>query len=90
MLGRVLDSGVKAWLGIPFARPPVGERRWQEPQPNSWTGIHNADRKMSECIQVLRPQVSRQIRTTLDSEWIYALFLSRLEDPAAEHSYNFV
>jgi len=53
--GRVLDSGVKAWLGVPFAKAPVGDLRWREPQPNSWTGVYNADRKMSECIQVLRP-----------------------------------
>ncbi len=53
--GRVLDSGVKAWLGIPFARPPVQELRWKEAQPVTWQGVYNADRKMSACIQVLRP-----------------------------------
>jgi para-nitrobenzyl esterase len=53
--GRQLDSGVKTWLGIPFAKPPVGDLRWREPQPISWKGIYNADRKMPECIQVLRP-----------------------------------
>ena len=53
--GRALDSGVKAWLGIPFAKPPVRELRWKEAQPISWKGVYNADRKMPECIQVLRP-----------------------------------
>jgi len=53
--GKVLDSGVKAWLGIPYAKPPVRELRWREPQPNAWKGVYNADRKMPECIQVLRP-----------------------------------
>lgn len=52
--GKVLDSGVKAWLGIPYAKPPVRELRWREPQPASWKGVYNADRKMPECIQVLR------------------------------------
>jgi para-nitrobenzyl esterase len=55
LAGRLLDSGVKAWLGIPFAKPPVGDLRWKEPQPISWEGIYNADRRMPECIQVLRP-----------------------------------
>jgi para-nitrobenzyl esterase len=55
LAGKVLDSGVKAWLGIPFAKPPVRELRWKEAQPTTWKGVYNADRKMSECIQVLRP-----------------------------------
>jgi len=53
--GKVLDSGVKAWLGIPFAQPPVRDLRWKEAQPIVWKGIYNADRKMPACIQVLRP-----------------------------------
>jgi para-nitrobenzyl esterase len=33
----------------------VRENRWREPQPvKRWKGIYNADRKMPECIQVLR------------------------------------
>jgi len=53
--GQTLASGVKAWLGVPFAKPPTQELRWQPPQPMSWKGVWNADRLMPECIQVLRP-----------------------------------
>lgn len=54
--GKVLPSGVKAYLGIPFAAAPVRELRWKEPQPvKAWKGVYNADRTMPECIQVLRP-----------------------------------
>ena len=53
--GTVLPSGVKAWFGVPFAKPPVRDLRWRPPQPISWKGVWNADRKMPECIQVLRP-----------------------------------
>jgi para-nitrobenzyl esterase len=53
--GKVLPSGVKAYFGVPFAAPPVRENRWREPQPVvAWKGTYNADRKMPECIQVLR------------------------------------
>jgi predicted glutamine amidotransferase len=34
----------------------------------------------------LRAEQSRQLRTNLDSEWIYAIFLSRLKEPAGDHS----
>src|SRR6266699_6586377 len=54
--GKILESGVKAYFGMPFAAAPVGELRWKEPQPaKPWKGVYNADRKMPECIQVLRP-----------------------------------
>ena len=55
LAGRVLASGVRAWLGIPYATPPVRERRWKEAEPLTWEGTWNADRKMPACIQVLRP-----------------------------------
>lgn len=54
--GKILDNGVKAYLGVPYSAPPIGELRWKEPQPSKpWRGVYNADRKMPECIQVLRP-----------------------------------
>ena len=53
--GTTLPSGVKAYLGIPFAQPPVGDLRWAPPKPAHWAGILNADRKGPACIQVLRP-----------------------------------
>jgi para-nitrobenzyl esterase len=53
--GRVLASGVRAWFGVPFAKPPVQDRRWREPEPVTWTETYHADRRMPACIQVLRP-----------------------------------
>ena len=53
--GKVLPSGVRAWFGVPFAKPPINTLRWQPPQPMHWNGVWNADRKMPECMQVLRP-----------------------------------
>ena len=53
--GKVLPSGVKAYLGIPYAAAPVGDLRWREPQAvQAWRGVYHADRMAPECIQVLR------------------------------------
>lgn len=55
LTGKIMPSGVRAWLGVPFAKPPVNDLRWKPPQPISWDGVWTADRKMPECMQVLRP-----------------------------------
>lgn len=53
--GVTLPSGVAAWLGVPFAAPPVRELRWQPPQPVlPWSGTFHADRFAPECLQSLR------------------------------------
>jgi para-nitrobenzyl esterase len=52
--GQILPSGVRAWLGIPFAAAPVNDLRWRAPQPIHWNGVRHADRLMPECIQTLR------------------------------------
>jgi para-nitrobenzyl esterase len=36
--GIVAQTSFNQWLGIPFAAPPVGQLRWQPPQPHQpWT-----------------------------------------------------
>lgn len=38
--GRGGRKGTIAWKGIPFAAPPVGERRWRAPEPVvQWPGV---------------------------------------------------
>lgn len=44
--------GVNAYLGIPFAAPPVGDLRWRAPRPApSWKGTRAADHFSPSCIQ---------------------------------------
>ena len=55
LIGQYLPNGVKAYLGVPFAAPPVNDLRWREPQPvKPWGGAYYALKKGPECIQVLR------------------------------------
>lgn len=53
--GITLPSGLSAWLGVPFAAPPLRELRWKAPQPvTPWQGVLHADRFAPECLQPLR------------------------------------
>lgn len=41
-----------AFMGIPYARPPVGQLRWQPPQPPTpWTEVRDASRPGHPCTQ---------------------------------------
>lgn len=43
---------VRAWLGIPFAKPPIGSRRFKAPERvDPWTGILNATELPRTCWQ---------------------------------------
>jgi para-nitrobenzyl esterase len=48
-----ISSGVvDQFLGIPYAAPPVGELRWKAPvEAGSWSGVRDAVRQGSECMQ---------------------------------------
>ena len=47
------DKAVEVYAGIPYAKPPVGELRWKEPQPaEAWTGTLAADHFAPMSMQV--------------------------------------
>ena len=55
MLSGLTEGPVQAFLGIPYAAPPVGALRWHAPQaPATWTGTLAADHFSASCMQ--RPQ----------------------------------
>lgn len=46
------DGKVKAFLGIPYAAPPVGDLRWKPPQPAArWAGVRPATEFGHHCMQ---------------------------------------
>lgn len=50
--GATDKSGVTAYLGIPFAAPPVGQLRWRPPQAaGHWEGVREADHFGASCMQ---------------------------------------
>ncbi|MDE3106344.1 MAG: carboxylesterase family protein, partial [Acidobacteriota bacterium] len=51
--GKLVNQGsVRAFLGIPYAAPPVGPLRWQAPQPPAaWHGVRDATHFAARCEQ---------------------------------------
>jgi para-nitrobenzyl esterase len=50
--GQVDSDGVRSYLGIPFAAPPVGNLRWRPPQPvAAWKDVRAGDHFGASCMQ---------------------------------------
>jgi para-nitrobenzyl esterase len=55
--GVTLPNGVRAFKGIPFGAPPVGELRWRAPQPVAkWEGVRKAEQFGNVCVQPSQPK----------------------------------
>lgn len=45
-------TGIQAYLGIPYAQPPVGELRWKAPQPlGKWKGVKSTKKFGPRAVQ---------------------------------------
>src|SRR5437867_10349690 len=56
LVGGAGRDGSHAWLGIPFAKPPVGDLRWRPPEPAPrWNGVREALAFGAPCPQFASP-----------------------------------
>ncbi|MBP5660714.1 MAG: carboxylesterase family protein [Lachnospiraceae bacterium] len=52
------DGSVEIYAGIPYAKPPVGDLRWKEPQdPDNWSGVLFADRFAPMSMQPVKSTI---------------------------------
>ena len=51
--GKTINDGkVKAFLGLPYAAPPVGDLRWKAPERRAtWKGVRDATSFGAHCAQ---------------------------------------
>lgn len=56
------DKSVKVYASIPYAKPPVGELRWKEPQDvEPWDGILDCTHFAARSMQLDNPEVMNSI-----------------------------
>ena len=52
----LVRGDVAAYLGIPYAAPPVGNLRWRAPEPVAvWKGVRKATDYGANCMQIITP-----------------------------------
>ena len=55
----IWKGDVRAFLGLPYALPPVGDRRWRPPEPApGWTAVRDASAFSPQCVQAPYPAAS--------------------------------
>ncbi len=56
LMGRLADAGAHAWMGVPYASPPIGNQRWRAPRAaDSWQRERLALYPPPPCTQIGSP-----------------------------------
>ncbi|KAH8022913.1 hypothetical protein HPB51_006271 [Rhipicephalus microplus] len=68
---KVLDNEIKEFLGIPYAKPPIGSLRFKKPQAaEPWHGVYDATQARDSCVQPVYWEVF-EIPTALSEDCLY-------------------
>lgn len=71
-LRGVETDGVDAFLGIPYAEPPVDSLRWRAPQPvKPWQGMRDADRPGPSSMQFSRSDYGKRFAVGASEDCLY-------------------
>lgn len=66
----VLDGEVRAFLGIPYAKPPLGKLRFRAPQPaDSWEGVKNVTSFANACPQIGDKSLPGKLQVYTEGKW---------------------
>ncbi|XP_037518014.1 putative inactive carboxylesterase 4 [Rhipicephalus sanguineus] len=68
---KLLDKEIQVFLGIPYAKPPVGTLRFMKPQaPQPWQGVYDATYAKDSCVQPPYPGLF-DIPTEISEDCLY-------------------
>ena len=82
------DGMVEVYAGIPYAKPPVGDLRWREPEPaDPWEGVLAADHFAPMSMQPQNDPIYSSLRQIIgfhDYKWFD--FSDNYREPVSEDS----
>lgn len=68
----VLGGNIRAFLGIPYGKPPVGKLRFSPPEPvESWEGVRDATQFPNSCYQLPDTTFQGRIHIYMDGHNVY-------------------
>lgn len=81
--GLARATGGAAFWGIPYAEPPVGDLRWQAPEPKKpWTGIRDVTSFGAPCAQPVQGDWNRHDAETGKEDCLYLNVIAPVWPPA--------
>jgi para-nitrobenzyl esterase len=83
------DKGVLVYKGIPYAKPPVGDLRWRDPQPaEKWEGVRDCFQFGNVCVQKVDPLIKAipqlSLRAPESEDCLYLNVWAPAKAPAAK------
>jgi para-nitrobenzyl esterase len=66
------EGAITVFKGVPYAAPPVGDLRWEPPQPAaSWSGVRPATDFGHDCMQMPTRSAAAPRRTVASEDCLY-------------------
>ena len=81
------DASVEVYAGIPYAKPPVGDLRWKEPQPaEPWNGVLAADHFAPMSMQTQNLPIYSSLAQIIGYHEYTFSFSDNYREPVSEDS----
>lgn len=81
------DEKVEVYAGIPYAKAPIGDLRWKEPQDvEDWQGVKKCTHFAAKSMQKAEDHVTDTLVDIYASKGWYPNYVQKIDEPISEDS----